>query len=379
MLIFRRIPFRPSVCIPQPSRTFSSSSARASIDPFDVLGVSRLSSNEEIKHRFRELAKKYHPDLNKSPDASAKMAEIATAYDTLTDPVKRAQLDGTSSTSSSTSSSSSYAHDTASMFSDFSNIFGRMSSSTRSSSQSMKGEDVSATLEISLEQAVQGVVQSLSVKVRTACSSCGGSGCRPGTSPSSCRTCKGAGVQRVDRGIMTMGLPCVKCAGSGSVIEHPCGVCRGDGVKLQPRDVVVKVPAGVRHFMELRVPGQGHCGSRGGRTGDLFVTVKVKPHEKFRVIDEDIHCDVKLRLKDALLGGEVLVPLLDSSNQKVVVPARTLPGSLRVLKGRGPPKIGGVGNGDLVVHFTLDVAQNLTERQKRLIEEFDSIERESRM
>lgn len=170
-----------------------------------------------------------------------------------------------------------------------------------------------------------------------------------------------------------MGVPCHRCQGHGEVLDHPCKLCRGDGARLQPRDVRVDVPAGVRNHMELRVPGAGHAGLRGGKAGHLFVTVKVHAHERFRHIDDDVHLDVPLTLGQALLGGEVEVPTLRGEVEKLVVQASTQPGATKVLRGRGPPRLGGEGRGHMVLRFLLQLPQALSPRQVELIEEFDTL------
>ena len=363
-MIFLRTGTRPTL------RKFSSGHAQR--DPYEVLGLKRGSTTDEIKQRFRVLAKQFHPDLNRSPDASTKMAEIATAYDVLTDPEKRVTYDSSSGT---TSGFSGFSSGDSSMFNEFASMFTKMNARGRATSSSSKGEDISATLEIDFIDTLLPSVRTVSIRCQASCGVCGGSGCQPGTAPSSCRACKGSGTQRIDRGIMTMGLPCSNCAGSGRVIDHLCSSCRGNGTKLTNKDVLVKTPAGIRNFQELRLPSQGHCGVRGGRAGDLYVTVKVRPHKKFRVIDEDVHQDVGISLKEALLGGEVGVELLGGGEMKISLVSKTMPGSQKILRGRGPPKTGG-GCGDMVIHFFLEISENLTPRQRTIIQEFDEIEKE---
>ena len=347
-------------------------------DPYQVLGVSKTATTVEIKQRFRELAKKFHPDLNSDKDASTKMAEIATAYDILSDPQKRASHESTSSTGSnpfSSSSSQSDWNDPSQMFTEFSNIFGRMNRARQATNVATKGDDLSATLEIDFIDSVKGSVHIISTKSRQTCTTCSGSGCKHGTSTSSCKQCKGTGTQRIDRGIMTMGVPCQRCAGLGQVIEHPCPCCKGEGLSSKIRDVHVKVPAGVKNFMELRIAGQGNAGNRGGRAGDLYVTVKVKPHPILRMIDDDVHVDVSISIKQALLGGSVVIPTVTGENQNLEISAKTFPGVSKILRGKGPPRVNGAGTGDMILHFVLKQG-DLSAKQKSLIEEFDLIEQQ---
>jgi molecular chaperone DnaJ len=358
-------------------------------DPYVVLGVDRTTTQEDIKARFRELAKKYHPDLNThDADASKKMADITNAYDILTDKRKKAEFDRSSAGGFGSGSEGSSSHSNAEwvdpnqMFSEFSNIFGRMGRHRPVGRVATRGDDISMSVEIPLVDAMSGCVRNLTIKCKQSCSSCSGSGARPGTGWTSCKTCKGTGTQRVERGIMTMGMPCVRCGGSGQTIEHPCLSCRGEGIGSEPKQVSVKVPSGVRNMMDLRIQGQGHCGTRGGRSGDLFVTVKVKPDDYFTIIDDDVYVEIPITIRDILLGTSVKVRSIDpvKPDFNVALPPGTLPGTTRSLTGRGPPRpISGnsIGSrGDMVLNFTLKIQpiETLTDRQKQLIEEFNNIQ-----
>lgn len=363
----------------------------AARDPYEVLGVNRSSSQEDIKARFRELAKKYHPDLNtKDQDASQKMADITNAYDILTDKKMRAEFDRMRSSTSSNfgASTEGTAYDSRTewmdptqMFSEFSNIFGRMGRHRPAARVATRGDDLTAHVTISLVEAMNGCIKPISFKAKSACLPCNGSGARAGSGWVSCKTCKGTGTQRVERGIMTMGMPCVRCSGSGQILENPCTSCKGEGLKTDVKDVSVKIPAGIKHQMELRLQGQGHAGSRGGRNGDLFVTIKIKPDDYFTMVDDDVYVDVSLSLKEILCGAIVDVRQIDGASlMKVNIPPGTIPGTTRTVKGKGPPKATGVtssSRGDMVLRFQLSIqpVDTLTERQKELISEFDSIQR----
>jgi molecular chaperone DnaJ len=357
-------------------------------DPYEVLGVNRTTSQEDIKSRFRELAKKYHPDLNThDADASKKMADIANAYDILTEKKKRSEYDmrfSGSSASSGSADTDPFASgaeyvDPNQMFSEFSNIFGRMSRHRPVGRVATRGDDITTPIEIDLVDAMNGCVRSLTLKAKQQCSTCSGSGARPGTGWSSCKTCKGTGTQRVERGIMTMGMPCIRCGGSGQTIEHPCMSCKGEGIKSEPKQVSVKIPAGVRNMMDLRIQGQGHCGTRGGRSGDLFVTIKVKPHSYFTVIDDDVFVNVPISIRDMIFGTTTTVQAVDGkSTMSVPIPPGTVPGSTRTLKAKGPPKPSSSGSrGDMILKFVMEMQppETLSDRQKEIINEFDSIEK----
>jgi len=350
-------------------------------DPYEVLGVNRSTSQEDIKSKFRELAKKYHPDLNtQDADASKKMADIANAYDILTDKKKRSEYDlrnGSTASSESSYSGSEYV-DPNQMFSEFSNIFGRMSRHRPVGRVATRGDDITVPLEIELTDAMNGCVKSLSIKSKQQCSTCSGTGARPGTGWSNCKTCKGTGTQRVERGIMTMGMPCIRCGGSGQTIEHPCLSCKGEGIRNEPKQVSVKIPAGVRNMMDLRIQGQGHCGSRGGRSGDLFVSIKIKPDPYFTVIDDDVFVDVPLTIRDIVFGTNALVKSIDGkSEMSIAIPPGTVPGTTRAIKGKGPPRPSSQSRGDMILKFSMSIQspESMTPRQREIINEFDAIQK----
>lgn len=360
---------------------------KAPRDAYSVMGLGAGATSAEVKARFRELAKQYHPDLNKGDrSASVKMAELTSAYDTLMDPRKRSQLDqsmahgeaqGRPGGHPTSPFGENYTGDEwvspSQMFSEFRDVFGRAGPFRPQGAPpiSTRGEDVTAQLEIDFLEAMQGCEKILTLMVRQPCSTCRGTGAKEGTAWSTCRVCRGTGVQKVERGILSMGVPCHRCQGSGEVLDHPCRSCRGEGIRPQASDVRVTVPAGVRNLIELRVPGAGHAGTRGGKSGHLFVTVKVLPHERFRHVDDDVHMDVHLTLKQALLGGQIEVPTLDGGHETLAVKPSTQPGTTKVLRARGPPRLGGDGRGSIVVHFLLQLPRVLLSRQVELIEEFD--------
>jgi len=363
-------------------------SARPARDPYEVLGVSRQANDAEIKGRFRELAKKHHPDLNPNDkEAQLRMSEVTSAYDLLTDPHKRRKYDdqygGAASAGDAYSQSSSSAWaDPSQMYSEFRDVFGKGSfgrmgnpSMRTAATQNTRGEDVSASLELEFMDAMNGGSHDLQLSIRDTCGTCRGSGSRPGTATSTCPQCRGTGAMKVDRGITTYGLPCNRCHGSGQVLDHPCGGCKGEGVVSRNKTVSVRVPAGIKTGMELQLQGQGHAGIRGGRAGHLFVTVKVHGHDDFRHIDDDVHRDVWLSLKQILMGGQVTIDTLHGPTS-ISLPPSTEPGSTRVLQGKGPPRVSRSGNGNFVAHFLLRPPRSLTPRQIQLIEEFDEIERQ---
>eukprot|EP00439_Symbiodinium_sp_Y106_P052092 s5760_g6.t4 len=378
----------------------------AARDAYTVMGLDRRASQQEVKERFRVLAKQYHPDLNTGDrTASLKMAELTSAYDTLMDPKKRAALDqATAGTSAGAGPGSSYTGgfpyddsdgwvSPSQMFSEFSDLFGRNSQfrPNMDASAAQRGEDVSTGLDVTFLEAAQGCEKVVSLRLKQVCQDCHGTGAREGTTWSKCRVCRGTGVLRQEKGIFSMGLPCqrrcrscckrLQLSGFGiraGVLDHPCRTCRGESTAMMTRDIRINVPAGVRNLMELRVPGAGHAGSRGGKAGHLFVQVKVLPHERFRQVDDDVHLDVPLTLREALLGAEVSIPNLEGSTERLIIQAPAQPGTTKVLRGRGPPKPGNQGRGHLVLHFLLHLPRSLSPRQVELIEEFDSLAEFSR-
>jgi molecular chaperone DnaJ len=328
-----------------------------------VLGVERSATVEDIKRKFRELAKMYHPDLNKAPDAATRMAQLSTAYDCLLDPSKRLKVDNGQHTSTS-GSSNSFA------WSEFSNIFAQMKRSK--SLHQIKGADISTILEIPLERAYTGGTEQVSLQVKDPCSACEGTGSKSRTL-TRCIPCQGSGVTRQNQGILAIGIPCLNCGGSGLRIERPCIECHGQGIRNIKRQLKVHIPKGIRNFNEIRMPGQGHCGTRGGSRGDLYVTVKIQDHPTCKLVNDDIHTSAYLTLKQAFAGGETSIRSIRGEVIILHIDSNTLPGTSKLLRGRGFPKTDG-SYGDLIINFFLKVTSELTAEQIHLIEKFDLLE-----
>ncbi|CAK9106170.1 unnamed protein product [Durusdinium trenchii] len=331
--------------------------------------------------------RQYHPDLNtEDRSASLKMAELTSAYDTLMDPKRRAALDQATAGSYAGAGPNSYTGgfpfnqndewvSPSQMYSEYADLFGRSSQfrTTGEASAATRGEDISTNIEVAFLEAAQGCEKVISLRLKQVCPDCRGSGAREGTTWSRCRVCKGSGVHRQEKGILSMGVPCQRCRGSGMVLDHPCRGCRGESTKMMPREIRVSIPPGVRNLMELRIPGAGHAGSRGGKAGHLFVQVKVLPHERFRLVDDDVHLDVPLTLRQALLGTEVMIPTLEGREERLKVQAPAQPGTTKVLRGKGVPRCDAGGRGNMVLHFLLQLPRSLSPRQVELIEEFDGL------
>uniref|UniRef100_A0A3B0MPJ5 DnaJ protein, putative n=1 Tax=Theileria annulata TaxID=5874 RepID=A0A3B0MPJ5_THEAN len=363
------------------SKYIHTSQTRYTKDPYSVLGVSRNASNEEIKRKFRELAKKYHPDLNPSPDAKQKMAQITSAYELLSDPKKRKIYDQTGMQTDDPGFDPSAGGfggfsgfgDSSFMFTDFAEMFSRMASGTGAGSTftgSSRGEDIQTEITISFMEAIRGCTKNITVPARVSCNECHGLGRQPGTSVDVCKVCNGTGVQRMERGPIIIGVPCRTCNGSGQVVPHPCKACGGSGDRAQTKSVSVDLPPGVRNGMQMRIPNQGHVGVRGGKSGHLFVNINIQPHHIFKWIDDDIHVNVPISLKQCLLGGNISIPTLDGSTTVSLAP-NSQPFFVKTLKNKGPPKVDSRNNGNLIIHFELKLPEVLTAKQKELIEQFD--------
>ncbi|GBE60992.1 chaperone [Babesia ovata] len=371
------------------TRGLHTSAARRNKDPYAVLGVSRNASTDEIKRKFRELAKKYHPDLNPSPDAKQKMAEISSAYELLSDPQKRKIYDQTGMNASDggydpsgrrnrraiTCHAAGFSGfgDSSFMFTDFAEMFSRMAGGHGAGNAftgSARGDDIQTEISITFMEAVKGCSKNINIPARVACGDCKGLGRQPGTSIEVCKICNGTGVQRMERGPIIIGVPCRTCSGTGQVIAHPCRACGGTGDRAQTKSVNINIPAGVRQGMQMRIPNQGHVGMRGGKSGHLFVNINIQPHQIFKWIDDDIHVHLPISLKQCLLGGNVVVPTLDGYTDLTIGP-NCQSFFIKTLKNKGPPKVDSRNNGNLVVHLELRLPDTLTARQKELVEEFD--------
>ncbi|GAB64758.1 chaperone DNAJ protein [Plasmodium cynomolgi strain B] len=353
-------------------------------DPYSVLGLSRNATTNEIKKQFRLLAKKYHPDINPSPDAKQKMASITAAYELLSDPKKKEFYDktgmtddmnydghGSSGSASNFEGAFSGFGDASFMFTDFAEMFSNMAGSKTTSST--RGEDIQTEITLKFMEAIKGCEKNIRLNVKVSCNNCNGSGKKPGTNLTICKVCNGSGIQRIERGPIIIGVPCRNCSGNGQIINNPCKQCSGSGVKFQTKNITLDIPPGIKKGMQMRIPNQGHSGYRGGKNGHLFVTINIEPHKIFKWVDDNIHVEVPLTMKQCLLGGMIKVPTLNGDMDLLIRP-KTYPNSERVLKGKGPCKVDSHTNGDLIVKFSLKIPDRLTPRQVELIEEFNRIE-----
>lgn len=336
-------------------------------DFYKVLGVDRKASPDEIKKAYRKLARQYHPDHNKAAGAEDRFKAISAAYDTLSDADKRAQYDrgGSFAGAGAGAGSTDFG-----AFSDiFSGIFGNTGGAreTRTRPAAERGADLETTVSLSFEQALAGAQVPVTVTTHSACKTCRGTGAKPGTSPVVCPVCHGRGVESQGQGLFSISRPCHRCQGAGTIIENPCPTCAGAGRLRELKKYRVNIPAGVRDGSRIRLAGKGEAGMRGGPAGDLFVVCSVPESPVFHRVGDNLEVEIPITVAEALGGGEVEVPTLDGTKTLRVPPA-TRHGSLQRLKGEGPPKLGGSGNGDLRYRFVIDMPKSLTDEQKDAVE-----------
>ncbi len=350
-------------------------------DYYEVLGVSRNATDDEIKKAFRRLAKQYHPDANKEQGAEARFIEINEAYEILSDQQKRATYDRYGH--AGVGAGAGAAGFDFGGFSNLNDIFetffaGTAGTQRRSSTQ--RGADLRYELTITFEEAVFGCQKEIELPRWETCSTCRGNGAQPGTSTQRCPSCQGSGeIRRVQQSIfgqfvnVTM---CERCRGEGRIITTPCEKCRGQGRVRNNRRVVVNIPAGVDDGINVRVTGEGEVSARGGTPGNLYVVLTVKPHEVFKRQGNDIVYELPISFTQAALGDEVEVPIVDGKQTTLKIPAGTQSGRSFRLKGLGVPVVHSTARGDQHVIVKVVTPTNLTAEQRHLLEEFARIERE---
>jgi molecular chaperone DnaJ len=345
-------------------------------DYYEVLGIDRNATEDEIKSAFRKLARQYHPDVNKSPDAEEKFKEINEAYGVLSDPEKRARYDRFGR--AGLGETGGY-HDYTVDFSDlFEELFGGFGFSTgRSSRRSpRRGHDLQMQVSLSFEEAVFGVEKEIEFQRDEVCSRCGGSGSEPGTRPIRCSTCGGQGEVRQVRqtffGSMVQTTICPTCNGRGEVIGTPCHTCRGSGLERKTVRKRVQIPAGVDDGTQIRLAGEGQPGTYGGPNGNLYLILNVQPHQFFKRRENDILLNLDINVAQAALGAEIEVPTLDGK-EKLHIPPGTQPGKIFTLKGKGVPYVRGNGRrGDQLVIVNVEIPTRLTKEQRELFEKLAS-------
>ncbi len=348
----------------------------ASKDYYEVLGIPKGASDDEIKKAFRKLAIKYHPDKNKgNEEAEAKFKEINEAYQVLSDPQKKSNYDQFGSADGSGGFDGGFGGFDFSGMGGFGDIFdtifgGGGGSSSQRRNGPVQGDDLEYQINLTFEEAVFGVEKEISVTRNEQCEDCHGSGAEAGTSATTCPQCNGSGQVRVQRqtqlGNFVSTTTCTKCGGKGKIIEKPCHSCNGKGTKRKNRKITVKIPAGVDTGNVLPLRGQGEHGKNGGPPGDLYIRIRVAASKTFKRKGNDIYVDMHISMAKAALGTEIKVSTVDG-DVKYDVPAGTQSETLFRLKGKGVPRVNSSGRGDQYVKIIVDIPKNLNEKQKEAL------------
>lgn len=349
----------------------------AKADYYETLGVGRSATPDELKTAFRNLARRYHPDVSKEPDSEEKFKEINEAYAVLSDSEKRAAYDRFGHAGVNGMGGADFQNiDLSDIFGDLFESFGfggfgRARGRPRNAPR--RGEHLQYTLTLEFEEAVFGVEREIQFSRDEVCSRCGGNRAEPGTSPVRCTTCGGAGEVRQQRqslfGVITQVTTCPTCNGTGERIETPCKTCSGRGLERKTVTRMVSIPGGVDNGNQIRLSAEGQPGSNGGPRGDLYILVRVKDHKFFRRHNNDIHMDLNINVAQAALGAEVLVPTVDG-DEKLSIPSGTQPGKVIKIKGKGIPDVHGSGRrGDQLVLINVQVPVRLTDEQRKLFEQ----------
>ncbi|MDF1508301.1 molecular chaperone DnaJ [Robertmurraya sp. DFI.2.37] len=347
-------------------------------DYYEVLGVSKSASKDEIKKAYRKLSKKYHPDINKEADADEKFKEVKEAYEVLSDDAKRSQYDQFGHTDPNQGfGGGGFGGGGFGGFEDiFETFFGGGGSRRRDPNAPRQGADLQYTMTLSFEEAVFGKETDIEIPREETCDTCLGSGARPGTKPETCKHCNGSGQLNVEQntpfGRIVNRRVCHHCNGTGKEIKHKCSTCGGTGKVKKRRKIHVKIPAGIDDGQQLRVSGQGEPGINGGPAGDLYVVFHVRSHEFFERDEDDIYCEMPITFVQAALGDEIEVPTLHGK-VKLKVPAGTQTGTKFRLRGKGVPNVRGYGVGDQHVIMRIVTPTKLTEKQKQLLQEFAEV------
>jgi len=344
-------------------------------DYYEVLGVNRDASDQDIRKAYRRLAMKYHPDRN--PDdakAEDQFKEAKEAYEILSDAEKRAAYDQYGHAGVDPSAGMGAGAAGFGSFSDaFGDIFGDIfGGGGRTRSNVYRGADLRYNIEIALEEAARGTESRIRIPTMEECETCHGSGAKPGTSPVTCPSCHGHGQVRMTQGFFSIAQTCPKCHGSGKIVESPCSTCSGHGRVKRQKTLSVKIPAGVDEGDRIRLSGEGEAGVNGGPAGDLYVVIHIRAHDVFTRDGNNLHCEMPISFTKAALGGEIEIPTLDGY-AKIKVPSETQSGKVFRLRGKGIKGIRSSTHGDLMCHVVVETPINLTSRQKELLAELEDI------
>lgn len=354
-------------------------SAPASADYYGVLGLGSDASPDEIKRAYRRLAREHHPDANPGDaEAEARFKEIALAYETLSDPERRRRYD-MFGPEGAASAAGGGPFGGGGGFGDIFEMFfgGQGFGGQPGSAGPPRGVDLEAAVTVDFAEAVFGTQSPVTVRTAIPCDTCEASGCAPGTFAQRCEECDGVGqVRRVRQsllGQMVTASPCPRCGGAGEWIEHRCEACAGEGRLVEERTYTIDIPAGIDDGQTLRLPGRGAVGPRGGGTGDLFVGVRVRPHERFERHGLDLHCDVMVPMVQAALGAELEIELLDGIEPLVIEPG-TVSGAEVRFRGRGVPRVDGRGRGDVRVRVLVEIPKKLTKEEDELLRQLAELQ-----
>ena len=347
-------------------------------DFYEILGVNRDASDEDIKKSYRKLAMKYHPDRNPdSKDSEEKFKEAKEAYEILSEPEKRRAYDAYGHAGVNPHMGGGQGGEGFGGFSEafgdiFGEIFGGRGGAGRGGQQVYRGADLRYNMDITLEQAARGTETKIRIPTLDDCETCKGTGAKPGTTAKTCQTCNGQGQVRMQQGFFSIQQTCPTCHGTGKVIPEPCTACNGAGRVKKHKTLSVKIPSGVDDGDRIRLSGEGEAGVNGGPPGDLYVVVQLKPHAVFQREGADLHCEMPITFTVAALGGEIHIPTLDGE-AKIKIPAETQSGQVFRLRGKGIRPVRQTSSGDLMCHVVVETPVRLTDRQKELLRELEEI------
>jgi molecular chaperone DnaJ len=345
-------------------------------DYYEVLSVARDADETTIKKSFRRLARELHPDVSDHPEAELRFREITEAYEVLSSTERRALYDRYGHAGLRSGGFAPTQFDMGNLGDIFASFFGEgIFGSAMGGNTQQRGADLGAEIEIELAEAARGATVSVPFDVAVTCKACGGDGVEPGTEPLTCPRCEGTGrlhhVSRSVFGDFVRAQACPECRGRGVIVEHPCADCEGAGRTVESRALSVDIPAGIHDGQRIRVSGEGHAGALGGRAGDVYVLVHVKPDPRFVREGNDIYSQVDLTIVQAALGATMTVETIDGTVE-LELPAGVQPGEVRVLKSKGMPVLQGFGRGDHRVLVNVSVPRHVTDEQRRLLEDFEA-------
>ena len=349
-------------------------------DYYEVLGVDKNASEDEIKRAYKKLARKYHPDMNPGDkEAEEKFKEINEANEVLSDPEKKASYDqfGFAGTDPNYGAGQGGGFGGGFDFGDLGDIFGSFFGGFGGQQQRrngpQRGESIRVSVSLSFTEAAFGCEKELTVERMEQCATCKGSGCAPGTTPEVCPDCHGTGTVQVRRqtpmGVFATSSPCTRCGGKGRIIHQPCKDCRGTGTVRKRKTIQATIPAGIDNGQTISIRGQGHAGKNGGPAGDLLITITVRPHELFRREGTSVLCEAPITFTQAVLGAELEIPTIDGK-VKYTLPEGTQSGTTFRLKGKGIPSLNGRGRGDQYVTVYIETPRNLNKEQKEALKKF---------